>query len=73
MHPHGTEAIHVPITQHTNGMGIDMHTEQDRATYWQTLSRLTGHTVRYLKLRAWVRATVVAVPLASLFTYALTK
>ena len=41
-----------------------MHAETDRATYWQTVSRLTGHSVRYLKVRACVRAMVCALPIA---------
>ena len=46
-----------------------MHADTDTATYWQTMARLTGHSVRYLKVRAWVRAAlcvcVVVVPFAS--------
>lgn len=48
-----------------------MHTEQDKATYWQTMARLTGHTVRYLKVRAWVRAMVAVVPITAAFVSAL--
>lgn len=44
-----------------------MHADTDMATYWQTMARLTGHTPRYLKVRAWVRATVATVPLLSAF------
>ena len=46
-----------------------MHSETDTATYWQTMSRMTGHTVRYLKVRALVRGALVAcalvIPFAS--------
>ena len=44
--------------------GKMMHAETDTATYWQTMARLTGHSVRYLKVRAWVRAMVCVLPLA---------
>lgn len=40
-----------------------MHAETDTATYWQTMARLTGHSVRYLRIRSCVRAAVVAIPL----------
>lgn len=33
-----------------------MHSEHDKATYFHTLSRMTGHSVRYLRVRAAVRA-----------------
>lgn len=46
-----------------------MHADTDTATYWQTMSRMTGHSVRYLKVRALVRATLctlaVVIPFAS--------
>lgn len=48
-----------------------MHTDTDQATYWQTMSRITGHTVRYLKVRAWVRALVAVVPITAAFLSAL--
>lgn len=50
-----------------------MHTDTDQATYWQTMARLTGHSVRYLKVRAWVRAGVATVPIVSAFAYALSN
>jgi len=40
-----------------------MHTEQDRATYYATMSKYTGHSARYLRVRAWVRGLVVGTPL----------
>ena len=40
-----------------------MHAETDRATYWQTLARLTGHSERYLKVRAAARAAVAILPI----------
>lgn len=49
-----------------------MHADTDQATYWKTMARLTGHSTRYLKVRACVRAMVclipVAVPFASILT-----
>lgn len=50
-----------------------MHTETDRATYWHTMARLTGHSVRYLKVRAVVRLAWPTALLSSLFAFALTK
>lgn len=50
-----------------------MHTDADTATYWQTMARLTGHSVRYLKVRAVVRAAWPVALLSSLFAFALTK
>lgn len=51
-----------------------MHAETDKATYYATMQKYTGHSVRYLRVRAWVRAAVVAVPLLAPFTaYLLTK
>lgn len=50
-----------------------MHTHNDKATYYSTMSRLTGHSTRYLIVRAWVRAAVAVVPLSALFAYSLTK
>lgn len=40
-----------------------MHTDTDKGTYYATMARLTGHSRRYLVVRAWVRAMVVALPL----------
>lgn len=40
-----------------------MNAETDPRTKWATLSRYTGHSVRYLRIRAAVRAAVVTVPL----------
>lgn len=48
-----------------------MHTETDHATYWQTMARLTGHSTRYLKVRAWVRALLCTVPITAAYVYAL--
>lgn len=45
-----------------------MHADTDMATYWQTMSRMTGHTVRYLKLRALVRGALVVCALVIPFT-----
>lgn len=46
-----------------------MHTDTDKATYYGTMSRLTGHSVRYLKVRTAVRLTLatlaLCVPFAS--------
>lgn len=50
-----------------------MHAESDRSLYWQTMARLTGHSVRYLKVRAVVRAAWPLALLSSLFAFALTK
>jgi len=47
-----------------------MHTDTDRATYYGTMSRITGHSVRYLKVRTAVRVTLsamaVCIPFASI-------
>lgn len=47
-----------------------MHAETDRATYFQTLSRMTGHSVRYLRVRAAVRVswTLAILPIAYLIS-----
>lgn len=51
-----------------------MHADTDTATYYATMARLTGHTRRYLAVRAWVRTTVATVPLLSAaIAYLLTK
>lgn len=36
-----------------------MHAETDRATYYATMTRLTGRSRRYLIVRSWVRAAFV--------------
>lgn len=58
-----------PMTHIQNGNGI-MHTDTDKATYYNTMSRLTGHSVRYLKVRTCVRLAVatmaVCIPFASI-------
>jgi hypothetical protein len=48
-----------------------MHTDTDRATYYATMTRLTGHSRRYLVVRAWVRAIVAVVPITAAYAYAL--
>lgn len=50
-----------------------MHADTDRALYWQTMARLTGHSVRYLRTRAVVRAVWPIALLSALMSYALTK
>lgn len=50
-----------------------MHTETDQRLKWETLSRLTGHSVRYLIIRAWVRGLWPVATLTALYAYALTK
>lgn len=45
-----------------------MHTEQDRATYYATMSRLTGRTVRYLKVRTAARVALSAIAVCVPFT-----
>lgn len=40
-----------------------MHTDADKATYYGTMSRLTGHSVRYLKVRTAVRVGLSALAL----------
>lgn len=62
---------YVSGNRHTPTEGkADMHTEQDRATYYATVSRLTGHSQRYLKVRTAVRVTLsamaVCIPFASI-------
>lgn len=51
----------------------DMNAETDRAGYYATLSKLTGHSVRYLRVRTAVRLAVALVPFSSAFMFALTK
>lgn len=48
-----------------------MHTDTDQATYYATMTRLTGHSRRYLVARAWVRAAVAIVPISAAYAYAL--
>lgn len=53
-----------------------MHIESDRALYWQTMSNLTGHTVRYLRIRSAVRRALAVLATLSApvaYAYALTK
>lgn len=50
-----------------------MHIEADRATYYATMTRLTGHSRRYLVVRAWVRALLPLSVLVSAFSIALSK
>lgn len=46
-----------------------MHAETDATGYYATLSKLTGHSVRYLRIRACVRAALctlaLVIPFAS--------
>lgn len=67
------EAIHAPIHAGTKERVIQMHTDADKDTYYGTMSRLTGHSVRYLKVRTAVRLCVALAPLSALFSFALTK
>lgn len=67
------EAIHIPTHTGTKERVIQMHTDTDKATYYSTMSRLTGHGVRYLKARTAVRVCVALIPLSALFSFALTK
>lgn len=48
-----------------------MNAEGDKATYWQTMARYTGRSVRYLQIRAAVRATLVTVAVVLPFSLAL--
>ena len=50
-----------------------MHTEHDTHTYWVTMSRVTGHSVAYLRMRAVVRATLVTCALVVPFVSVLTN
>lgn len=50
-----------------------MHTDKDDATMYATLARYTGHSVRYLRVRAVVRASWPVALLSALYAYALTK
>lgn len=58
------------MPHNTRESEFDMHAETDRATYWQTVSRLTGHSVRYLRVRATVRAAwmLAILPIAYLIS-----
>lgn len=67
------EAIHIPTNTGAKERVIQMHTDTDKATYYATMSRLTGHSVRYLKVRTAVRLCVALAPLSALFSFALTK
>lgn len=67
------EAIHIQTRTGTKDRVIQMHTDTDRATYYGTMSRLTGHSVRYLKVRTAARLCVTLAPLSALFSFALTK
>lgn len=49
-----------------------MHTDTDKGTYYATMARLTGHSRRYLVVRAWVRAVVAVVPIVLAYAYSLT-
>lgn len=56
--------------------GKAMHIESDRALYWQTMSNLTGHSVRYLRIRSAVRRALAVLATLSApvaYAYALTK
>lgn len=46
-----------------------MHAETDRATYYQTMRLYTGHSRRYLIVRAWVRAIVAVGPITAAFIH----
>lgn len=48
-----------------------MHAETDQAGYYATLSKLTGHSVRYLRVRACVRAALVVACTVLPFAHAL--
>ena len=67
------EAIRIPTRTGTKERVIQMHTDTDKATYYGTMSRLTGHSVRYLRVRTAVRLCVALAPLSALFSFALTK
>ena len=67
------EAIHTPTHTGTKERVIQMHTDTDKATYYGTMSRLTGHGVRYLKVRTAVLLCVALLPMSTLFSFALTK
>ena len=71
--PCAWEAIRIPTHTGTKEGVIQMHTDTDKATYYGTMSRLTGHSVRYLKARTAVRLCVTLVPFSALFSFALTK
>ena len=67
------EAIHIQTRTGTKERVIQVHTDTDKATYYGTMSRLTGHSVRYLKVRTAVRLCVALLPMSTLFSFALTK
>lgn len=46
-----------------------MHTDTDQATYYATMTMLTGHSRRYLVVRRWVRTAVATVPILSAFAF----
>ena len=71
--PRLSEAIHIQTRTGTKERVIQMHADTDRATYYGTMSRLTGHSVRYLKVRTAVRVCVALIPFSALFSFALTK
>ena len=48
-----------------------MHAETDPTGYYATLSKLTGHSVRYLRMRTAVRLTLAGLALVIPFTHAL--
>lgn len=48
-----------------------MHTDTDQATYYATMRKYTGHSRRYLMVRAWVRTVVAVVPVTLAFVSAL--
>lgn len=50
-----------------------MHTHNDTRTRDNTLRLYTGHSRRYLRVRATARTLIVALPLIGGFILALTK
>lgn len=48
-----------------------MHAETDATGYYATLSRLTGHSVRYLRVRACVRAALCTLAIVLPLSHAL--
>lgn len=44
-----------------------MHTEHDTATAYATLSAYTGKSVRYYRIRAYIRALVAVGPITAAF------
>lgn len=51
--------------------GREMHAETDKATYYSTMSRMTGHSVRHLRVRTGVRVALAALALVVPFASAL--